>query len=325
MQSNHSVYKLTALWAFSECSLGGLMHLFKVPFTGFFIGGFAIVIIGLIAFLCDANFKTIIQSTLLVILVKAAVSPQSPPAAYLAVLFQGFLGAIVFGTFGFNKISALAFGSIAMIESSIQMVISKTIFYGMSFWKAIDVFFISIIKDFGLNSKVSFSFWFIFIYVLLYAIWGTILGFWLHNLPKSLEIKWSEIQNKVISVNLLELPQNRLKYKKIKWLGFVFTLLFIIIVLLANGEHKWDALFVILRTVGVIAMLYFIVMPIIQLIIKKYSINKQAQINEIVKELPKIRQTAELAYALASEKKRGVSKYKEFVWILITLTLYDEA
>jgi hypothetical protein len=301
------------------------MHLFKVPFTGFFIGGFAIIIIGLIAFLSNQSFKIIIQSTLLVILVKAAVSPQSPPAAYLAVLFQGFLGAIVFGTFGFNKISALVFGSIAMIESSIQMVISKTIFYGMSFWKAIDVFFISIIKDFGLNSKVSFSFWFIFIYVLLYAIWGTILGFWLYNLPKSLEIKWSEIRNKVISVNLLELPQNRLKYKKIKWLGFGFTLSFIIIVMLLNGEHKWDALFVVLRTVFVIALLYFIVMPLIQFVIKKYSISKQARINEIVKELPKVRQTAELAYALASENKNGISRYKEFVWILITLTLYDEA
>lgn len=325
MHGTNSIYKLTALWAFAECSLGGLMHLFKVPFTGFFIGGFAIIIIGLIAFLSNQSFKIIIQSTLLVILVKAAVSPQSPPAAYFAVLFQGLVGAIVFKGFGFNKISAIVFGSIAMVESSIQMIISKTIFYGMSFWKAIDVFFTNIIKDFGLNPGISFSFWLILIYILLYAIWGAVLGFWLYNLPKLLALKWSEIQNKVISVNLFELPKNRHKYKKIKWLGFAFTLLFIITVLLANGERKWDALFVILRTVSVIALLYFMVMPFIQFVIKKYSVNKQAQINEIVKELPKIRQTAELAYALASENNHGISKYKEFVWILITLTLYDEA
>jgi hypothetical protein len=95
--------------------------------------------------------------------------------------------------------------------------------------------------------------------------------------------------------------------------------------MLLNGEHKWDALFVVLRTVSVIALLYFIVMPFIQFVIEKYSISKQARINEIVKELPKVRQTAELAYALASENKNGISRYKEFVWILITLTLYDEA
>jgi hypothetical protein len=325
MHGTNSIYKLTALWAFAECSLGGLMHLFKVPFTGFFIGGFAIIIIGLISFLSNQSFKIIIQSTLLVILVKAAVSPQSPPAAYFAVFFQGLFGAIVFKSFGFNKISAIVFGSIAMIESSIQMIISKTIFYGMSFWNAIDVFFINVIKEFGLKSGVSFSFWLIVFYLLLYAIWGVVLGYWLSNLPSLLAEKWSEIKYKVISVNLFELPKNKHKYKKIKWLGFGFTLSFIIIVMLLNGEHKWDALFVILRTVSVIALLYFIVMPFIQFVIKKYSVKKQEQINEIVNELPKIRQTAELAYALASENKNGISKYKEFVWILITLTLYDEA
>lgn len=325
MHGKNSIFKLTALWAFAECSLGGLMHLFKIPFTGFFIGGFAIIIIGLLAFLSNQSFKIIIQSTLLVILVKAAVSPQSPPAAYFAVLFQGFLGAIVFKGIGFNKISAIVLGLIAMVESSIQMIISKTIFYGMSFWNAIDIFFINVTKEFGLKPDASFSFWFIVLYILMYAIWGIILGYWLSNLPNLITEKWSEIKYKVISVNLIELPKNKHKFKKVKWLGFVFTLSFIIIVILVNGEHKLDALFIVLRSFFVIALLYFIVMPFIQFVIKKYSISKQAQINEIVNELPKVMQTAELAYALASENKNGISRYKEFIWILITLTLYDEA
>ncbi|MBJ7428659.1 MAG: hypothetical protein JHD28_06865, partial [Bacteroidia bacterium] len=67
MQHSNSIYKLTALWAFAECSLGGLMHLFKIPFTGFFVGGFAVIIIGLIAHFSNQNFKTILQSTILVI------------------------------------------------------------------------------------------------------------------------------------------------------------------------------------------------------------------------------------------------------------------
>jgi hypothetical protein len=326
MQQTQSIYKLTALWAFVECSLGGIMHLFKIPFTGFFVGGFAVLIIGLIAFLSQQNFKTILQATILVVLVKAAVSPQSPPPAYFAVLFQGLFGAIIFGSTGFNRLSALLFGCIAMVESSLQMIISKTIFYGMSFWKAIDLLFKNILKDFHLDSTVSFSFWLVFSYVLLYAIWGLILGLWSSQLPSKLESKWQLISPQIKELNQTEFPDSKKSlFKKWKWIGVAFTLLFIITVLLMNGAQKWDAWFIILRTALVVAILYYVVAPFIQYIIKKYSTNRQNEINTIVSDLPKIRQKAELAYALASQNKKGLAKYKEFVWILITLTLYHEA
>ncbi len=325
MQHSNSIYKLTALWAFAECSLGGLMHLFKIPFTGFFVGGFAVVIIGLIAHFSNQNFKTILQSTILVILVKAAVSPQSPPPAYFAVLFQGFFGAIIFGGLGFNKISACLFGTVAMIESSLQMIISKTIFYGMSFWKAIDLLFKNILKDFGLDSNISFSFWLILSYVLLYAIWGLLLGIWSAKLPNKLSNKWTIISKEISSINLETLPEGKRTFKTFKWLGVIFTLVFIITILWLNGEKKWDAVFIVFRTLAVIGLLYFVVAPFIKQLIKKYSAKRQNQINDIVNDLPQIKQTAQLAFALAGKNKKGISKYLEFVWILITLTLYHEA
>src|SRR4051812_9858770 len=92
----HAVSRLTALWALSESGLGGIMHAMKIPLTGFFVGGFAVIIIALIAHFSDKSLRAILQSTLLVILVKAAVSPQSPFMAYIAVAFQGVAGALIF-------------------------------------------------------------------------------------------------------------------------------------------------------------------------------------------------------------------------------------
>ncbi|MFN9519473.1 MAG: hypothetical protein ACK574_07030, partial [Bacteroidota bacterium] len=67
--NRHYINRLTALWAFSESGLGGMMHALKIPFTGFFLGGFAIVILTLIAHHSRNRFSDIMQSTLLVILV----------------------------------------------------------------------------------------------------------------------------------------------------------------------------------------------------------------------------------------------------------------
>jgi len=45
------------LWALSESGLGGMMFALKIPFTGFFVGGFAVVMLGLIAHFYIAIIK----------------------------------------------------------------------------------------------------------------------------------------------------------------------------------------------------------------------------------------------------------------------------
>ncbi|MBJ7427852.1 MAG: hypothetical protein JHD28_02685, partial [Bacteroidia bacterium] len=145
------------------------------------------------------------------------------------------------------------------------------------------------------------------------------------KLPNKLSNKWIIISKEIGSINLETLPENTRTYKTFKWLGVIFTLVFIVTILWLNGEKKWDAVFIVFRTLAVIGLLYFVVAPFIKHLIKKYSANRQNQINDIVNDLPQIKQTAQLAFALASKNKKGISKYLEFVWILITLTLYHEA
>jgi hypothetical protein len=84
------------LWALSESGLGGMMFALKIPFTGFFVGGFAVVMLGLIAHFSYSNYKKTVEATVIVLLVKATVNPHLPPPAYLAVAFQGFSAALLF-------------------------------------------------------------------------------------------------------------------------------------------------------------------------------------------------------------------------------------
>ncbi len=113
--------------------------------------------------------------------------------------------------------------------------------------------------------------------------------------------------------------------KKIKWLGLVITVLFIITVLLLNGEQTQTALYVIMRTILVVIILFFVVNPIVKYFLNKYAKKHQVKIDEIINELPQLKKTANLAYKIANENKTGLAKYKEFVLVLITLTLYHEA
>lgn len=68
--------RLTALWAFMECGFGGVLHALHMPFTGLLVGGFAVIIITFIAQISGKKDKQILKSLLIVLIVKAMVSPH---------------------------------------------------------------------------------------------------------------------------------------------------------------------------------------------------------------------------------------------------------
>ena len=119
--------------------MGGILHALKIPFTGLFVGGSAVIFISLIAYFSDSR-KVIIESTIKVILVKFVVSPYSPINAYLAVMLQCFLGYILFFR-GFNKISPIILGFFSLLFSAFQKIIILTLVFGMTLWESIDIFF----------------------------------------------------------------------------------------------------------------------------------------------------------------------------------------
>ena len=173
---SQAINRLTALWALNESGLGGLLHAAKFPFTGIFVGGFAVILISLIAFYSDFSFKSILKATWLVIIMKAAVSPHSPFPAYLAVAFQGVFGAVLFALVRNFRIATIVFGAIALFESAIQKILLTVLFFGSSFWKSLDEFVQSTLSTFNLPHDFSASETVAFSYVLIYIIIGIFLG-----------------------------------------------------------------------------------------------------------------------------------------------------
>src|SRR5882762_4225935 len=91
-----AIQRLTALWAFSESGLGGIMHALQIPFTGLVVGGMSVIMISFIAEISGHQYKEILKSALIVLIIKAMVSPYTPFPAYIAVSFQALSGYILF-------------------------------------------------------------------------------------------------------------------------------------------------------------------------------------------------------------------------------------
>lgn len=152
-----SVAKLIALWAFSECALGGILHAFQFPFSGLLLAGFAVTIITIIGYTSEKPSADILYGTIVAIAVKLALSPHSPVTAYVAVGFQGVLGALFFKFQRHNKFCYILFGSIALLESAIQKVLTLTIIFGNALWKSIDTTANQLVKSMGGKEEFQYS------------------------------------------------------------------------------------------------------------------------------------------------------------------------
>ena len=105
MPNKSALLKLTYFWAFIEAGLGGLLHFLHIPITGFVVGGFAVVLIVLIAKYSNNNSRMIINALGLVLMIKFLLSPYSPYGAYIAVGFQGILAALIFSIGRINSLT----------------------------------------------------------------------------------------------------------------------------------------------------------------------------------------------------------------------------
>lgn len=311
----------------SESGLGGFMHAMKIPFTGFFLGGFAIVMVVLIAYHSQRPFRAVMQATFLVILIKATVSPHSPPMAYIAVAFQGLVGALCLGPTGINRFSALCFGALALFESAIQKFLVMTLIFGESLWKALDAFFKGILKDLNMDTSQSFSFWLIASYTTIYTLWGAWLGYQASRLPHLLQqrkVAILEAYHQLPSIsNQVLNPNPKSRYKKL--LGLCFILLFIVLVFVFQGAGG-KALYAVMRTIAALLLLLYIVNPLVQFLLRKWLTGKQQQhqqkIAEVLALLPELKSRITPAMQLARLSHKGLGIYRAFIINLIVLTLF---
>lgn len=315
-----AIYKLTLLWAFAESGLGGLLHGFRLPITGFVLGAFSVVIISLIASFSTNPLRDIIQSTLLVLAVKFTVSPHSPAPAYFAVLFQGVSGAIIFRIFRHNLISVVLFSVLALTESAIQRPLVATLIFGAELWSALDEGAQKLFSFVGIKSISNFSKIFILTYVLIYSFWGIVVGIWSYKLPKQLEAL-SFDEKITLRTHLVEdtLP-NR---KKIRWIYFIL----LAIVLLALSTYIIDnrqPWIYILRTVGIIFVIYAALLPAIKWTMAKLASGKKTFVQEYLLQLPSIRSVVKKAMKISMHEKGYWRRLSSFLLLSIWFSLIND-
>ena len=320
------VLRITALWAFSESTFGGILHALTIPLRGLFISSASVLFISLIA-LFGKNSKEILKSTLVVVLIKAVVSPYTPLTAFLAVSLQGLLGYLLFLPKKFFKVSALSLGILTLLFSGVQKVILLTILFGNTLWNSIDIFIRQISNEFlGINFQTDMNYGYIILagYVGIHLIAGFFIGTYAGRLPQKIDHYNKSIPDNLLQSEAEEIP--KCQRKKRNWFlrptGLTVLIVSVSVILFSylspNLENSiaLEVIFMLIRSVLIIVIWYFLVAPIMKKLFQKFLANKKAayldEMNEIIEMFPKFRKVVSYCWKNSLHKK-GLSRIKYFL------------
>lgn len=339
------ITRLTALWALSESMLGGLLHAARIPFRGMILTFAAIIIMILIAHFANKKGE-ILKATILVLIVKAAVSPHTPVLAYGVVFLQGLMGELFFLSKRYFLISSIALGIMVEALTGLHRVITFTLVFGMTLWDALNEFINYAVKEFFFStanvSSFNFSLLLVGCYFLIHVLFGIAAALFVSRLI--VKLNSDEIRNLILeeiqSLNSVsnETPKTS---KRKHWLRKpIYAVIFIISIVLlilsylnpnAINLSSNSLLLMLFRAALVIIIWLFFLSPILLKFFKKLLHKGQdkytAEINDIVKHLPIYKHIAFLMWRNSSAKK-GISRINYFLTTLIvnvlTLKLPDE-
>jgi hypothetical protein len=337
-------YRLIALWAVCEGVLGGIIHGFNLPISGLIIGGSAVILISLIAYYVPSK-GSIIKATILVAIFKMMLSPHSPLPAYFAVFFQGIAGELIFFLLNatspsrnkYFKVLCIVFAAIALVESGVQRIITMTIIYGIDFWKAVNDFISNLA---GQQSVTNYSLYITAGYVALHLVAGIFIGWLSGNIPINIKQWRTDDQFKFLlqhetltSVNHI---RNARSGKKSRWKTGLRIVWIILLILFIQSEFKIGApllssdevLHILIRSFIILLTWYFLVSPLMLLLMKKWLAKQQSKsqstINEILLLIPSTKLLLEKSWEYSSDKK-GFRRLNKFLKIVLTNSLIELA
>ncbi|MBX2933088.1 MAG: hypothetical protein KF825_02520 [Ferruginibacter sp.] len=323
-----AMQRLTALWAFTESGLGGVMHALQVPFTGLLVGGMAVIMISMIAEISNHNYKQVLKSAIIVLIVKAMVSPHTPFTAYIAVAFQAMMGYLLFRLMKINFISILLLSIIAMLESALQKILILTLFFGQSIWKATDSMVALLVKQIGFTALHG-SFWVVVVYLCIYILGGLLIA-WITF--KAIKDFYADKKTNATAGNInlirpnLKQPDVKNKYKKLWVLIFIMLSLSVILFFFATDKKQgWlEVIKTISWTISAIIIWYLLIGPLFTKVIKSYLQKKQnrysTEVLQILSFIPALRKLTTYAWQY-SKASKGFARWGAFVSTLITATL----
>ncbi|MEO8402978.1 MAG: nucleoside-triphosphatase [Chitinophagaceae bacterium] len=311
-------YRLIALWVLSEAMLGGIIHGLKIPVSGLVVGGCAVICISLIAWYVPAK-GSIFKATVIVAVFKMMLSPQAPFPAYIAVLFQGVLGELLFWNRRFYKVSCMLFALLALLESGFQRIIMLTVIYGTAFWKAINDFIN------GLTGQAVTTNYSLLIgggYVFLHLIAGIMIGRWASILPERIN-NWSKNQHNSRWLRGWEreggdaenvLMPERTKKKRFVERG-MFVVWIVLILLYVQSYFNIGkpllpshiSLKILIRSVIIVLGWYFIFNPLLKKLLHYWLQRKKtasrAEIQKVLELLPATQELAAQSWRASAGRK----------------------
>jgi hypothetical protein len=338
VESSITVKRITAVWALSETTFGGLLHALHIPLTGIFVGGAAVIFITLIGYFSEQKYS-IIKATLIVLILKGIVSPYTPLTAYFSVLLQGILGQALFINKKHVSISAFILSITTLLVFGFQKVIVLTIVFGNTIWQSLDTFADFLIKQFNFSSQnfqsLNFSLMIISIYVFIHMAAGVLIGIIAGRIPKWItsSVKSNKYilqdhshENEVIP--FLEFNKKRKGSGRKKKAGFLtgfalITLLLSYLITGINSNFFFDVVIMSLRAVIITLIWYFYLAPVLvkyaRRFLRKRQSNYTKEVEEIILLFPRLKNILAHSWIRSSEYK-GIRKYRLFLsYSLITM------
>jgi hypothetical protein len=327
MSERTALTRLTALWALNEAALGGLMHLFRSPFTGIFVGGSAVLLIVIIGQLARRPAQAILQALLLVLIVKSMVSPHSPLPAYLAVGFQGLMGALLFTLLPRHQGVAWLLAPLALVEAAGQKLLMLTLFFGMPFWEAIDAFGAQVGKQLGgLGNAFSTSQWLIGAYLGTYLLAGLLLGWLGSRLPGKVQQAMGTLSLPQQLPDLAAADRPRRPWWRRRWVLLLAAGLLVLGLaygLVPAWRERWAPLWLVLRTFGVMALWFWVLAPLFMRLLQRFlqrkASEKQLQLAATLDLLPQLRRLSLHAW----QKTRMLRGWQRWEQLLVRIVAYS--
>lgn len=315
-------YRLIALWVLCEAMLGGMIHGFKLPVSGLFVGGAAVTIISLMAYYVPGK-GNIIKATIIVAVFKMMLSPHSPFPAYIAVFFQGLLGELLFMNRKWFRLSCMVLAILSMIESATQRLLMLTIFYGVALWKAMDQ---TLSKLTGEKTITHYSYYFAIGYIIIHIVAGIWVGWFMGVLPKKIN-HWRNEALMIVPFNgnINEVPKVKKKRKKLKtsfliiWIMLIGLYLQSIIPIGKPLLSSNDSLQVLVKSMLVVLTWYLLVAPwvtkLMQGWLKKKQELEQTTIKQVSFVMPSVKYVVQQSW-LQSASRKGIQRFRLFCKVL---------
>jgi hypothetical protein len=333
--------RITALWAFSEAFMGGILHALQIPFAGLVLAFVASVCITLIA-LGNAKKGQIIKATLLVIAVKIILSPHTPPMAYAAVFIQGAMGEGLFLNRRALKPAAFILTLFSLLYSAFQHLITLTLVFGKNFWLAIDIFLNKIMQSF-VKDAVHYSLYLILFYLGCYIIAGIAGG--LLNIKIISSVRLGNETNMILQqLNQLQQPINlplqdedafnikkSAKRKKTFMLAFgalmLLLLIFSYLPFFNAGFAKSKILELITRAVIIVLTWNYFITPLLRVQmqnwLRKYNQKNSNALQQVMALLPGIKIILQQSWQISNHSNKWLH-FKKFINNTALLIVHHE-